>query len=96
MNRFTIRQLLYILIAFGIANAVVYSLGSYYYLKRSAVKALQMESLNRAYDVTKQMNAIYDRVAYEYRKREIEMYQALIQTQAYFKTNISMSLKTPP
>lgn len=69
------------------ATAIVYSLGSYYYLKHSTVKALQMESLNRAYYVTKQMSAIYDRVAHEYRKREIEMYQALNEAQAYFKAN---------
>ncbi len=85
--KLSIRQLLIVLTSGGMLIAVIYSLGSYYYLKEATDKAIKMESLNRAYVVTKQMGGLYDRIANEYEEREDEMYLALREAQTYFEIN---------
>ncbi len=87
MKYLNIRQLLSLLIGIGIILAVVYSVVGYYYLKQATAKAIEMESLNRAYVVTKQMGGLYDRIANEYEEREGEMYLALKEAQTYFEVN---------
>jgi hypothetical protein len=67
--------------------AVAYSSVGYYFLKQATEKAIEMESLNRAYAVTKQMGGLYDRIANEYEEREDEMYLALKEAQTYFEVN---------
>ncbi len=85
--KLTIRKLLVVIILGGMLIAVTYSLSGYHYLKEATVKAIEMESLNGAYVVTKQMGGLYDRIANEYEEREDEMYLALREAQAYFEVN---------
>jgi len=87
MRFLNIRQLLSLLIVVGMILAAVYSLVGYHYLKQATVKAIEMESVNRAYAVTKQMGGLYDHIANEYEVREDEMYEALKEAQSYFKVN---------
>ncbi len=87
MKYLNIRQLLFLLIGVGMILAVVYSLVGYYFLKQATEKAIEMESLNRAYAVTKQMGGLYDRIANEYEEREDEMHLALREAQTYFEVN---------
>ena len=72
MRYLNIRQLLSLLIGIGMILAVAYSSVGYYFLKQATEKAIEMESLNRAYAVTKQMGGLYDRIANEYEEREDE------------------------
>lgn len=87
MRYLNIRQLLSLLIGIGMILAVAYSSVGYYFLKQATEKAIEMESLNRAYAVTKQMGGLYDRIANEYEEREDEMYLALKEAQTYFEVN---------
>lgn len=86
-RRLNIRQLLYLLIAIGSVITLIYVSVTYIYIKDVTSSALQKESLNRAYYAAKKTTEAYDKIAYEYRKREGEQYRALEEAQAYFKTN---------
>ena len=87
MRYLSIRQLLIVLISLGLVIAGIYTVGSYYYLKQATEKAIEMESLSRAYSVAKQMTGLYDRITREYVEREDEMYEVLKEAQDYFHTN---------
>ena len=68
MNKFKIKTILYLLISIVTLLSVTYMYISFDQIKKSTLKALHSESINRAYAVTKQMSALNDKMAWEYNK----------------------------
>jgi len=87
MRQLSIRALLFVLLGAGMIIAAIYSFGGYYLLKKETERAIQMESLNRASYVSKEMAGLYDRITDAYKEHEEGMYSALQQAQLYFKEN---------
>ena len=95
MHKLTIRQLFFFLIAFAISISIIYISTSYIYMKQTVEKSLDLESINKAYYVTKKLIEMNDRLALEYEKNEEDMYLSLKEAQAYFKEHgPSASLST--
>jgi signal transduction histidine kinase len=87
MNKLKIKTILYLLIGIATTLSVTYMYISYKQIKESTLKALNTESINRAYAVTKQMSALNDKMAWEYNKYNQDMYEALRYAQNYFQKN---------
>ena len=87
MNKFKIKTILYLLISIVTLLSLAYMYISFYQIKKSTLKALNTESINRAYEVTKQMSALNDKMAWEYNKYDNSMYKILKYAQDYFQKN---------
>lgn len=85
MNKLTIRQLFFFLIAFTTSISIIYISTSYIYMKQTVEKSLDLESINKAYYVTKKLIEMNDRLALEYEKNKEDMYESLKEAQSYLK-----------
>jgi len=87
MNSTKIKTILYLLIILTATLSVTYMYISYTQIKKSTLKALNTESINKAYSVTKQMSTLNDKMEWEYNKYNNKMFQTLKYAQNYFEKN---------
>jgi len=87
MNKLNIKTILYILIILVTSLSVTYMYISYKHIKESTLKALKATSINRAYEVTKKVASLNNKMAWEYDKYNTNMYEALEYAQDYFQKN---------
>ncbi|MDB2562302.1 HAMP domain-containing histidine kinase [Sulfurimonas sp.] len=85
MNRLTIKQLFFLLVTFASFIAVIYISISYLYMKQTVEKSFDLASINKAYQVTKKLVEMNDKLALEYARNEEDMYTSLKTAQAYLK-----------
>ena len=85
MKHLSIRRLIILLVSVAVLIGLTYSFVGYYYLKQATEKAIKMESINRAYAVTKQMSGLYNYIATTYINREKDVYLALQEARRYLK-----------
>ena len=83
MMKLSIRRLITLLILAGALVGLTYSFAGYYYLKEATEKAIKMESVNRAYVVTKQMSGLYDYISTTYVDREEDVFTSLQEARRY-------------
>ena len=84
MNNFRIKTILYLLTLLVSVLSIIYIFINYQYIKKSTLKSLNTESINRAYKVTKQLSALNDKMAWEYNKYNNALIESLKYTQDYF------------
>lgn len=95
MNKLTIRQVFFFLVVIASFIAIAYISVSYLYMKRTVEKSFNLESINKAYHVTKKLVEMNDKLAAEYEKNEEGMYIALKEAQTYLKEHGPNASLTP-
>lgn len=95
MNKLTIRQLFFFLVVIASFIAIVYISTSYLYMKQTVEKSFNLESINKAYHVTKKLVEMNDKLSLAYEKNEEDMYIALKEAQTYLKEHGPSASLTP-
>mgnify|MGYP000676998968 CR=1 FL=1 len=87
MHQLSIKKLFFYLITLGISFSIAYISISYSYIEKTLKRSLDLESINKAYYVSKKLTEMNDKIAREYTLYEEDMYQSLKEAQLYFEKN---------